>query len=81
MNRGARGRGSKRNDKVKGKDVVVTKFINVAAAYTFSEFNRMYDDLKNRYPTAAEYLKDNVDVRKWARCYFTGSRYNIMTTN
>jgi len=81
VNRGARGRGSKRNGKVKGKDAVVTKFMNVAAAYTVSEFNRMYDDLKNRYPAAAEYLEDNVDVRKWARCYFTGSRYNIMTTN
>lgn len=63
------------------KDAVVTKFMQVAAAYTVQEFNKQYGELKNRYPIAAEYLEDNVDVSKWARCYFTCSRYNILTTN
>ena len=60
---------------------VVKKFMDVAASYTLPEFNRLYDDLKARYPKATEYLENNVVVEKWARCYFSGSRYNILTTN
>lgn len=66
---------------MKGKDAVVTKFMNVVAAYTVFEFNKPYHDLKNWYPTTAVYVEDNVNVKKWIRCYFTGSYYNIMTTN
>ena len=55
--------------------------MDVAASYTLPEFNRLYDDLKARYPKATEYLENNVVVEKWARCYFSGSRYNILTTN
>ncbi|GMN47559.1 hypothetical protein TIFTF001_016735 [Ficus carica] len=67
--------------KVKVKDIVASKFMKVTAAYSEHEFNRLYDDLKNRYSVAAEYLDDHVDVRKWARCHFTESRYNILTIN
>uniref|UniRef100_A0A0D3C175 MULE transposase domain-containing protein n=1 Tax=Brassica oleracea var. oleracea TaxID=109376 RepID=A0A0D3C175_BRAOL len=34
-----------------------------------------------RYPSAAAYLEKSVEVRKWARCYFEGDKYNVNTTN
>ena len=60
---------------------VATKFMDIAESYTISEFNQLYGDYKSRYPKATEYLENSVEVGKWARCYFPGSRYNILTTN
>ena len=65
--------------RVKG---VVKLFEQTANAYKVSEFNKLYDELKNRYPGAVNYLEEsNVPLHKWARSHFTGCRYNIMTTN
>ncbi|XP_060960889.1 uncharacterized protein LOC133031416 [Cannabis sativa] len=69
----------KANVRVKG---VIKLFDETANAHKVSEFNQLYDELKNRYPRVVNYLEEsNVPLSKWARSHFTGCRYNIMTTN
>ncbi|XP_010555431.1 PREDICTED: uncharacterized protein LOC104824926 [Tarenaya hassleriana] len=54
----------------------------VRAAYTISEFEELYNDLKSRYPKVAEYMqKEELAPEKWARCKFRSERYNLLTTN
>ncbi|XP_062088595.1 uncharacterized protein LOC133795160 [Humulus lupulus] len=65
--------------RVKG---VIKLFKETANAYKVSDFNKLYDELKNRYPVAVKFLEEsNLTLSKWARSHFTGCRYNIMTTN
>ena len=68
-------------EKNKAHFPIVKKLRDVAVSYTIHEFNRLYDDLKTRYLKAIEYLENNVVVEKWAICYFSGSQYNILTTD
>ncbi|XP_048613434.1 uncharacterized protein LOC125587253 [Brassica napus] len=63
------------------RDTCAFKFMECAHAYTVAEFLNLYDAFRRRYPSAAEYLDKNVEVRKWARCYFEGDMYNVDTTN
>ncbi|XP_073138353.1 uncharacterized protein [Henckelia pumila] len=55
--------------------------MKAAKAYIHIEFEEFYDDLKKGYPSITNYLEVSVDKEKWARAFFPGSRYNIMTTN
>ncbi|XP_062082315.1 uncharacterized protein LOC133788743 isoform X2 [Humulus lupulus] len=65
--------------RVKG---VIKLFEEIANAYKNSDFNKLYDELKNRYPVAVKYLEEsNLTLSKWARSHFTGCLYNIMTMN
>ncbi|XP_062080339.1 uncharacterized protein LOC133785096 [Humulus lupulus] len=65
--------------RVKG---VIKLFEETANAYKVSDFNKLYDELKNRYLVAVKYLEEsNLTLSKWARSHFIGCRYNIMTTN
>ncbi|XP_062099983.1 uncharacterized protein LOC133805848 [Humulus lupulus] len=65
--------------RVKG---VIKVFEETTNAYKVSDFNKLYDELKNRYPVAVKYLEELIlTLSKWARTHFTGCRYNIMTTN
>ncbi|XP_062112595.1 uncharacterized protein LOC133823755 [Humulus lupulus] len=61
----------------------VTKvFEQTANAYKFYDFNKLYDELKNKYSVAVKYLEEsNLTLSKWARSHFTGCWYNIITTN
>ncbi|XP_073133322.1 uncharacterized protein [Henckelia pumila] len=45
------------------------------------EFDELYGEMNNSYPSITKYLEDSIHREKWARSYFHGSRYNIMTTN
>ncbi|CAE5993048.1 unnamed protein product [Arabidopsis arenosa] len=63
------------------RDLVATKFMEWAKAYTEPEFEKLYDAFMKRYPAASAYLDKNVGQNKWARCFFPGTRYNIDTTN
>ncbi|XP_023641784.1 uncharacterized protein LOC111831497 [Capsella rubella] len=63
------------------KETVAVKFRECARAYTEAEFLRLYGDFSSRYPSARAYLDKSTEVKKWARCYFPGERYNIDTTN
>ncbi|XP_033129312.1 protein FAR1-RELATED SEQUENCE 5-like [Brassica rapa] len=63
------------------RDACASKFTECAHAYTVAEFDDLYDAFSRRYPSAAAYLEKSVEVRKWARCYFEGDRYNVNTTN
>ncbi|XP_010424785.1 PREDICTED: protein FAR1-RELATED SEQUENCE 8-like [Camelina sativa] len=63
------------------RDLVATKFMECAKAYTEPEFEKLYADFIRRYPAASTYLDNHVGQNKWARCYFPGARYNIDTTN
>ncbi|XP_062104331.1 uncharacterized protein LOC133815514 [Humulus lupulus] len=65
--------------RVKG---VIKLFEETANAYKVSDFNKLYDELKNRYPVAVKYLEEsNLTLSKWPRSHFTRCQYNIMTTN
>ncbi|KAG7599486.1 MULE transposase domain [Arabidopsis suecica] len=63
------------------RDLVATKFMEWAKAYTEPEFEKLYDAFMKRYPAAGAYLDKNVGQSKWARCFFPGTRYNIDTIN
>ena len=63
------------------KESVAKDFMECAEAYTEVEFNTLFAQFKRRYPTAVTYLTKSVTPDKWARCYFPGDRYNIVTTN
>ncbi|XP_023636071.1 uncharacterized protein LOC111829986 [Capsella rubella] len=63
------------------RDVVATTFMQVAKAYTESEFEKLYADFSKRFTAADTYLDNHVGQHKWARCFYPGARYNIDTTN
>ncbi|XP_024011233.1 uncharacterized protein LOC112086507 [Eutrema salsugineum] len=48
--------------------------------YRVSEFERRFNDIRNISPLVAKYLME-AGVEKWARCKFSGFRYDIRTTN
>ncbi|XP_024009590.1 uncharacterized protein LOC112084598 [Eutrema salsugineum] len=48
--------------------------------YMVSEFERRFNDICNISPLVAKYLME-AGVEKWARCRFSGFRYDIRTTN
>ncbi|XP_075479299.1 uncharacterized protein LOC142520183 [Primulina tabacum] len=56
-------------------------FMRAAKAYKQVEFDELYEEMKNSYPGITKYLEGSIDREKWARAYFPGSLYNIMTTN
>jgi len=62
-------------------ELVATKFMECAKAYTEVEFKKLYAAFIKRYSSAGAYLDRTVGQNKWARCYFPGARYNIDTTN
>ncbi|XP_062080839.1 uncharacterized protein LOC133785634 [Humulus lupulus] len=65
--------------RVKG---VIKLFEQTDNAYKVSDFNKLYDELKNRYPGAMKCLEEsNLTLSKWSRSHFIGCRYNIMTMN
>ncbi|XP_075473853.1 uncharacterized protein LOC142504894 [Primulina tabacum] len=59
----------------------IALFMRAAKAYKQVEFGELYEEMKNSYPGITKYLEASIDREKWARAYFPGSRYNIMTTN
>ncbi|CAE6199475.1 unnamed protein product [Arabidopsis arenosa] len=63
------------------RELVATKFMECAKAYTEAEFKKLYAAFIKRYPAAGAYLDRTVGQNKWVRCYFLGARYNIDTTN
>ncbi|XP_013646000.2 uncharacterized protein LOC106404364 [Brassica napus] len=63
------------------KKGVAKKFRNIDGIYSEVEFRKCYNDFRKMYPQAAEYIDDSVHETKWARCEFSGERYNIDTTN
>lgn len=57
-------------------------FSKVANAYTMESFNTKYEQLREQFPKAVQYLETtNIKRHQWARSHFEAERYNIMTTN
>ncbi|XP_010445838.1 PREDICTED: uncharacterized protein LOC104728577 [Camelina sativa] len=63
------------------RDEVAAKFREIAVIYTVAEFEVQYQNFRMRYPKAAAYLDEFVEVKKWAKCYFPRLKYNIDTSN
>ncbi|XP_010507176.1 PREDICTED: uncharacterized protein LOC104783758 [Camelina sativa] len=63
------------------RDEVAAKFREIAVIYTVAEFEVQYQDFRMSYPKAAAYLDEFAEVKKWAKCYFPGLKYNIDTSN
>ncbi|XP_073022686.1 uncharacterized protein [Primulina eburnea] len=59
----------------------IALFMRAAKAYKQVEFDELYEEMKKSYPCITKYPEGSIDREKWARAYFPGSRYNIMTTN
>ncbi|XP_013614255.1 PREDICTED: uncharacterized protein LOC106320435 [Brassica oleracea var. oleracea] len=48
--------------------------------YRIAEFEKIFANVCNISPAIGKYLRD-AEVQKWARCQFSGYRYDIRTTN
>jgi len=48
--------------------------------YRVAEFEKIFANVCNISPAIGKYLRD-AEVQKWARCQFSGYRYDIRTTN
>ncbi|XP_010525419.1 PREDICTED: uncharacterized protein LOC104803215 [Tarenaya hassleriana] len=75
VNKGVRGKRNKNGDSVAGM------FYKCAKSYTEKEFTILWGEFCDRLSKVVEYLKKSVEPVKWARCYFPGERYNLLTTN
>ena len=64
-----------------GRDEVAQQFRKIACLYSEAEFEKHYEDFRERYPSCARYLDKSVDVKNWAKYHFPGARYNIDTSN
>ena len=62
------------------KGTLKTYFHGASRAYLVSEFRRHMSSIEFKSPDMHRYLME-ADPRKWARAYFNGRRYSIMTTN
>ncbi|XP_075478800.1 uncharacterized protein LOC142519650 [Primulina tabacum] len=56
-------------------------FLHIAKIYKTFEFDIAYNDFRNRYPEAAQYLDERESLDRWTRAYCPKTSYNIMTTN
>ncbi|XP_073051315.1 uncharacterized protein [Primulina eburnea] len=56
-------------------------FLHIAKIYKTFEFDIAYNEFRNRYPEAAQYLDERDSLDRWTRAYCPKTRYNIMTTN
>ncbi|XP_019094547.1 PREDICTED: uncharacterized protein LOC109129951 [Camelina sativa] len=63
------------------KDVVAWIFMKCSRFYTVAEFNIAYASFTTIYPSAAKYLEESTQKKRWARCVFLGDRYNLDTSN
>ncbi|XP_062089320.1 uncharacterized protein LOC133795876 [Humulus lupulus] len=52
-----------------------------AKAYRKREFLRHFEKIKFKDLAIAQYLENQVGFEKWARSFFPGHRYNLMTTS
>ncbi|XP_062105306.1 uncharacterized protein LOC133816962 [Humulus lupulus] len=56
------------------------EFFLAAKAYKKREFLRHFEKIKFKDLAIAQYLENQVGFEKWARSFFPGHRYNLMTT-
>ncbi|XP_075475752.1 uncharacterized protein LOC142511124 [Primulina tabacum] len=56
-------------------------FLRIAKIYKGIEFDIAYNEFRNRYPEAAQYLDERDSIDRWTRAYCPKTHYNIMTTN
>ncbi|XP_062119357.1 uncharacterized protein LOC133833115 [Humulus lupulus] len=56
------------------------EFFLAAKAYRKREFLRHFEKIKFKDLAIAQYLENQVGFEKWARSFFPGHRYNLMTT-
>ncbi|XP_073014569.1 uncharacterized protein [Primulina eburnea] len=59
----------------------VELFMQTAYVCKMSDFNMLYERLKNQNPSVASYLEKTSSPNKWSRAFCRGNRYDIMTTN
>ncbi|KAG5600689.1 hypothetical protein H5410_032059 [Solanum commersonii] len=59
---------------------VVSHFYNAAKTYNKVEFYDHFNQIRDMVPKAAEHL-ESVGFHRWSRAFFSGNRYNIMTSN
>ncbi|XP_018487680.1 uncharacterized protein LOC108858220 [Raphanus sativus] len=64
-----------------GRDEVALQFRKVAQLYSEADFQKQYQDFRERYPSCARYLDKSINVKNWTKCHFPGGRYNIDTSN
>ena len=60
---------------------MVELFEKTANAYKVFNFNKWYNELKNKYLKATDYLEEYIKVKKWSIDHFTSSQYILITTN
>ncbi|PHT68737.1 hypothetical protein T459_28224 [Capsicum annuum] len=56
-------------------------FYYAAKAYYLNEFSEIFTKFKDKCPKVAHIFENVVGFEKWSRAYFSGNRYNVMTTN
>lgn len=56
-------------------------FYYAAKAYYLNEFSKIFTKFKDKCPKVAHIFENVVGFEKWSRAYFSGNRYNVMTTN
>ncbi|XP_010451634.1 PREDICTED: uncharacterized protein LOC104733784 [Camelina sativa] len=59
---------------------VAGKVAKASKAYRVAEFEKEFRQVNNISPAIGSYLEE-ADVTKWARCHFSGYRYDINTNN
>ncbi|XP_024009577.1 uncharacterized protein LOC112084590 [Eutrema salsugineum] len=63
--------------KTKGLTGLIAK---ASKEYRVADFERKFNDIKNISPLVGNYLVE-AGIEKWARCKFSGFRYDVRTTN
>lgn len=66
-----------KNNRIRG---VLELIERVSKAYRSVDFVEIFDEICRMSHVVGKYLQSK-DVRKWARCYFPGCKYDIRTNN
>lgn len=66
-----------KNNRIREVSELVEK---VSKAYRYVDFVEIFDEICRMSHVIGKYLQSK-DVRKWTRCYFLGSKYDIRTNN
>ncbi|XP_060972355.1 uncharacterized protein LOC115699820 [Cannabis sativa] len=71
---------SDRHQSIFKTDFFTNNIYTFAYTYSRSEFHREFENIRAVNVAVAQYLEE-LGFEKWARSYFPGVRYNVMTSN
>ncbi|XP_060182405.1 uncharacterized protein LOC132612079 [Lycium barbarum] len=56
-------------------------YYDAAKAYDYQEFNKHFQQLRDKCLKVANCLEFDIEFDKWSRAYFSVNRYDVLTTN